>query len=132
MNAKQLIKATKECVATHWKNSDIPRNVEVLFEMMADHFDGCEECRVDFDNAQFSSESLIEFASKHLSNTNPSDWICVKKETFTEADVMANQENSNLIDEGWFAGGYFWSNLNHEICTCENREDHEKHLFNEV
>ena len=76
MNAKQLIKATKECVATHWQNSDIPRNKEVLLEMISEHFKKCEECRIDFDNAQFSSETLIEFSSKHLSKSNPSDWIC--------------------------------------------------------
>ena len=76
MDAKQLIAATKECVATRWKNSDIPRNAEVLLEMMAEHFKTCEECRIDFDNAQFSSETLIEFASKYLSKSNPSDWIC--------------------------------------------------------
>ena len=133
MNAKQLIKATKECVATNWQNSNLPRNVEVLFEMMADHFEKCEDCRNQFDAEEYTSETLIEFSSElHLSNTNPSDWICVSKETFTEADVLVNQENSNLMDEGWFAGGYFWSNLTHEICECVDREEHEKHLQDEL
>lgn len=130
MNAKKLIEATKECVANHWHNSDLPRGVEYLYEMIAAHFEVCEDCRNQFDAEEYSSETLIEFSSElHLSNTNPSDWICVSKEIFTEADVMANQENSNLMDEGWFAGGYFWSNLSQDVCECASREEHEKHLF---
>jgi len=133
MNAKHLIEQTNECVSNHWQNSDLPRNVENLYEMIAAHFIGCEECRNDFDAQEYSSETLIDFSSElHLSNTNPSDWICVKKEIFTEADIYANNENSNLVDEGWFSAGWFWSNLTHDICECASREEHEKHILDEL
>lgn len=125
MNSNELIEATKKCVAAHWQNSDLPRNVEVLYEMIADHYENCEECRDQFDAEMYVSETLSEL---HMYNTNPADWICTPKEKFTEADVFGNQENSNLVDEGWFAGGYFWSDLTHEICECSSREEHEKHL----
>jgi len=84
MNSKELIKATQECVANHWNNSDIPRNNELLLETIAEHLKNCKECRIDFDNAQFSSETLIEFSSKYLSSTVPSEWICDSREVETD------------------------------------------------
>jgi len=77
MNAKQLIKFTKECIITNWKNSDLPLEVEGILTMMAEHMGICEECRIDFDNAQFTGETLIDFSSKYLRNQSHEDWSCI-------------------------------------------------------
>lgn len=54
-------------------------------------------------------------------------------EKFTEADVFANGNNDNIVDEGEFRenddGVYFYSIISGEGCECENREMHESHLL---
>jgi len=107
MNSKELIKATKECVANHWNNSDIPRNNEVLLEMMSEHFENCEECRIDFDNAQFTGETLIEFSSKYLSSIVPSEWICDSREV-----EINEKETIDSYDE-WAKRVYLGTEIEH-------------------
>jgi hypothetical protein len=53
-------------------------------------------------------------------------------EKFFEADVYGNNENSILVDEGYFINSHgdkvFTSILTNETCSCNSREIHESHL----
>jgi len=51
---------------------------------------------------------------------------------FTSADVMGNDDNSNLIDEGYFTETGFHSTITQDDCGCESKEEHENHLRDEV
>lgn len=78
MKAQELINAVKECKENHWENSDISRRSEIMFEMIADHFDTCEDCRNQFDSMEYKRETLIDFIGEiHFDNTNLEDWICI-------------------------------------------------------
>jgi hypothetical protein len=59
----------------NWQNSDIGNNAEEILEIIADHFECCEECRNDFDAQGYPEETLIDFEGR-LSLTELSDWIC--------------------------------------------------------
>ena len=51
---------------------------------------------------------------------------------FTSADVLSNDDNSNLVDEGYFTESGFYSTLTQENCDCGSREEHEVHLRDEI
>ena len=84
--------------------------------------DECEECSNDRTNEK--EEKNMEIENMY------------EIETFTEADVFANNENDILVDEGEFRENegmkYFHSTLTGEDCECGNRAMHEQHLFDVV
>jgi hypothetical protein len=78
MNAKQLIEQVSECKENNWQNSDLGKNSEEMLEIIAEHFENCEECRKEFDSQEYSEEALIDFEG-NLSNTDIYDWICEER-----------------------------------------------------
>lgn len=80
MNSKQLMEQVRIESTNGWKNSDLSIISEEMFEAIAEHFKTCGECRKLFDEQEYESETLIEFESDYLINTELSDWICKEEE----------------------------------------------------
>ena len=80
MNSKQLIEQVEIESKNDWENSDLSIISEEMLENIVEHFKICEECRKLFDEQEYESETLIEFESDYLINTELSDWICEEGE----------------------------------------------------
>jgi hypothetical protein len=75
MNSKQLIEQVEAEKQNGWKNSDVGKISEKLFEKIVSHFELCGECRKDFDTMEYPENTLIEFEHR-LTGTKLKDWIC--------------------------------------------------------
>ena len=80
MNSKEFIKQVSECQAENWQNSDIPREIELNLEKIAEHYQECNECRKDFDIQDYQQKTLIELTNRY-DFSNITEWLCdLKKE----------------------------------------------------
>lgn len=75
MYAEKFIELVKKEKSDNWKNSDLPSNLEDMLEEIVEHLDRCEDCRSDFDAAEYSEKTLLQF-SPRLEDTKIDDWIC--------------------------------------------------------
>jgi len=77
MNAAELIEHVEECRRERWQNSDISSGGERLLELVAAHFQECEECRKAFDTEEYEEETLIGIWHRYMcQNEDPAEWIC--------------------------------------------------------
>lgn len=77
MNANELITQVQECKSERWQNSDIPTSGERLLEIIADHYETCEECRDTFDEQEYEETTLIELWHSFMAASEaPEEWIC--------------------------------------------------------
>lgn len=75
MTANDLIVYVQREIANHWKNSDIPREGEILLERIAEHWMNCPDCCDSFDLQGGFDGTLQDFCAEY-SNTTLTDWIC--------------------------------------------------------
>ncbi len=102
MNSKQLIEQVNKCRQNHWQNSDLMNKTERRLEIIADHYNTCDECADLFDVSGYESETLIDFIREsNFENTSLSDWICIYNEYkyVTVGDLRNIGENIELGDE---------------------------------
>ena len=78
MDAKELMNQVRECRNDeHWQNSDISKGGERLLEIIADHYEICEECRENFDLQEYEETTLIDIWHHFMAaNEAPEEWIC--------------------------------------------------------
>lgn len=77
MNANELIYQVRECRGEQWQNSDISSGGERLLEIIAAHYETCEECRDNFDMQEYEETTLIDIWHRFMAvNEAPEEWIC--------------------------------------------------------
>ena len=77
MNAEELMKQVRECRGEQWQNSDISAGGERLLEVIAAHYEICEECRENFDGQEYEETTLISLWHRFMAvNEAPEEWIC--------------------------------------------------------
>lgn len=77
MNANELIYQVRECRGEQWQNSDISSGGERLLEIIAAHYETCEECRDNFDMQEYEETTLIDLWHRFMAvNEAPEEWIC--------------------------------------------------------
>lgn len=76
MTAIKLMQQVAECQEDDWQNSDIGAPEQAELEIIAAHFQSCEECRIAFDAQEYPDETIQEFAARLGDAEN---WICDKR-----------------------------------------------------
>jgi hypothetical protein len=77
MNAQELMNQVRECREEQWQNSDISAGGERLLEIIAAHYETCEECRENFDVQEYEETTLIDLWHRFMAvNEAPEEWIC--------------------------------------------------------
>ena len=85
MKFEDFLKAIEECMEEGWKDSDIPREAEIFFEVLYEHVKTCRECREQLKSwfEDEESETLLQFVSRWFFTPcsfgiAPEDWLCEK------------------------------------------------------
>ena len=86
MKIEKFLCAIKECMEDGWKNSDIPREAEIFFEVLYEHLKKCRKCREEFKlwlEDEPDNLTLLRFVSRYFYTfssfgINPHNWLCEK------------------------------------------------------